>query len=90
MVVIEHALRNALAPVVTVATLIFGELPGGAVLTEQVFTIPGFGKFVVDAIFSRDCAVVQGIVLCTAIAFVAMNLSADVAYCLLKPRMRTE
>lgn len=87
-VLVKHALRNALVPVVTVATLIFGELLGGAVLTEQIFTIPGFGKLVVDAVFSRDYAVVQGIVLCTAVAFIAMNLLADVAYRLLNPRMR--
>jgi len=90
VVLVKHALRNALVPVVTVATLIFGELLGGAVLTEQIFTIPGFGKLVVDAVFSRDYAVVQGIVLCTAIAFIAMNLLADVAYRLLNPRMRTQ
>ncbi len=88
-VLVKHALRNALVPVVTVTTLIFGELLGGAVLTEQVFTIPGFGKLVVDAVFSRDYAVVQGIVLCTAIAFIGMNLLADVAYRLLNPRMRS-
>lgn len=90
VVLIKHALRNALVPVVTVATLIFGELLGGAVLTEQIFTIPGFGKLVVDAVFSRDYAVVQGIVLCTAIAFIAMNLLADIAYRLLNPRMRNQ
>lgn len=90
VVLVKHALRNALVPVVTVATLIFGELLGGAVLTEQIFTIPGFGKLVVDAVFSRDYAVVQGIVLCTAIAFIAMNLLADVAYRLLNPRMRNQ
>lgn len=87
-VLVKHALRNALVPVVTVATLIFGDLLGGAVLTEQIFTIPGFGKLVVDAVFSRDYAVVQGIVLCTAVGFIAMNLLADTAYRLLNPRMR--
>lgn len=88
-VLVKHALRNALVPVVTVATLLFGDLLGGAVLTEQIFTIPGFGKLVVDAVFSRDYAVVQGIVLCTAVGFIAMNLLADVAYRLLNPRIRT-
>jgi len=87
-VVLKHALRNALVPVVTVATLLFGELLAGAVLTEQIFTIPGFGKLVVDAVFNRDYAVVQGIVLCTAVAFIFMNLLADVSYRLLNPRMR--
>lgn len=87
VVVVKHALRNALVPVVTVITLLFGELLAGAVLTEQIFTIPGFGKLVVDAVFNRDYAVVQGIVLCTGIAFIAMNILADAAYRVLNPRM---
>ena len=87
-VIVKHALRNALVPVVTVTTLIFGELLAGAVLTEQIFTIPGFGKLVVDAVFNRDYAVVQGIVLCTGIAFIFMNILADAAYRVLNPRMR--
>ena len=86
-VVIKHALRNALVPVVTVTTLLFGELLAGAVLTEQIFTIPGFGKLVVDAVFNRDYAVVQGIVLCTGVAFVALNILADALYRVLDPRM---
>jgi peptide/nickel transport system permease protein len=89
-VVIRHALRNALVPVVTVTTLLFGELLAGAVLTEQIFTIPGFGKLVVDAVFNRDYAVVQGIVLCTGVAFVALNILADALYRVLNPRMRDE
>ncbi|MDR3471069.1 MAG: ABC transporter permease [Devosia sp.] len=88
VVVLKHAFRNALIPVVTLATLIFGELLGGAVLTEQVFTIPGFGKLIVDAVFNRDYAVVQGVVLCTGVAFILMNLVADLAYVLLNPRLR--
>ncbi len=87
-VLVSHALRNALVPVVTVTTLLFGELLSGAVLTEQIFTIPGFGKLVVDAVFNRDYAVVQGIVLCTGIAFIFMNILADAAYRVLNPRMR--
>ncbi len=87
-VLVKHALRNALVPVVTVTTLLFGELLAGAVLTEQIFTIPGFGKLVVDAVFNRDYAVVQGIVLCTGIAFIFMNIMADAAYRVLNPRMR--
>lgn len=88
VVLIKHALRNALVPIVTVTTLIFGELLAGAVLTEQIFTIPGFGKLVVDAVFNRDYAVVQGIVLCTGVFFIFMNLLADVAQRILNPRMR--
>lgn len=89
-VVLKHALRNALVPIVTVTTLLFGELLAGAVLTEQIFTIPGFGKLVVDAVFNRDYAVVQGVVLCTAIAFIAMNILADAMYRVLNPRMRDQ
>jgi peptide/nickel transport system permease protein len=88
VVILKHALRNALIPVVTVSALLFGELLAGAVLTEQIFTIPGFGKLVVDAVFNRDYAVVQGIVLVTSIGFILMNLLADTAYMILNPRMR--
>jgi peptide/nickel transport system permease protein len=87
-VILKHAFRNALVPIVTLTTLLFGELIGGAVLTEQVFTIPGFGKLIVDAVFTRDYAVVQGVVLCVACAFVFLNLLADVLYVLINPRMR--
>ena len=87
-VVLHHALRNALLPVITLGALEFGELLSGAVLTEQVFTIPGFGKLIVDAVFNRDYAVVQGVVLCTALAFILLNVFADVAYALVNPRLR--
>jgi peptide/nickel transport system permease protein len=88
IVILKHALRNALIPIVTVSALIFGELLAGAVLTEQIFTIPGFGKLVVDAVFTRDYAVVQGVVLVTGVFFILMNIAADAAYRLLNPRMR--
>lgn len=87
-VILKHALRNALVPIVTLSTLLFGELLAGAVLTEQIFTIPGFGKLIVDAVFNRDYAVVQGVVLCTAVGFILMNLLADVLYVLVNPRLR--
>ncbi|CUH40226.1 Dipeptide transport system permease protein DppB [Jannaschia seosinensis] len=89
-VILKHAFRNALTPIVTLSALLFGELIAGAVLTEQIFTVPGFGKLVVDAVFNRDYAVVQGIVLVTAVGFIAMNLLADVAYVLLNPRLRKQ
>ncbi|MBM06687.1 MULTISPECIES: ABC transporter permease [Sulfitobacter] len=89
-VILKHAFRNALTPIVTLTALLFGELIAGAVLTEQIFTIPGFGKLVVDAVFNRDYAVVQGIVLVTAVGFIFMNLLADVAYVLLNPRLRKQ
>jgi peptide/nickel transport system permease protein len=88
-IVLRHALPNALIPVVTLGMLQFGELLAGAVLTEQVFSIPGFGKMIVDGVFSRDYAVVQAVVLCTAAVFLLMNLIADLAYVLLNPRLRT-
>jgi peptide/nickel transport system permease protein len=87
-VVLSHSFRNALLPVITLTALLFGELLAGAVLTEQIFTIPGFGKLIVDAVFNRDYAVVQGVVLCTAVGFIFMNLIADVVTVLLNPRMR--
>ncbi|MHA6692659.1 ABC transporter permease [Devosia sp. A449] len=87
-VILRHALGNALMPIVTLATLLFGDLLAGAVLTEQIFVIPGFGKLIVDAVFTRDYAVVQGVVLFTAIGFIAMNILADVLYILINPRLR--
>lgn len=87
-VVWKHAFRNALIPVVSIATLLFGELMAGAVLTEQIFSIPGFGKLIVDGVFNRDYSVVQGVVLCVAVGFIGMNLLADVLYVIVNPRLR--
>jgi peptide/nickel transport system permease protein len=88
VVVLKHALRNALIPVITLGALEFGTLLSGAVLTEQVFTIPGFGKLIVDAVFNRDYLVVQGVVLFTATVYITLNLLADLAYFVVNPRMR--
>src|SRR2546430_15529280 len=88
VVVLKHALRNALIPVITLGALEFGTLLSGAVLTEQVFSIPGFGKLIVDAVFNRDYSVVQGVGLFTATAYIGLNLLADLAYFLVNPRLR--
>jgi peptide/nickel transport system permease protein len=88
-VILKHAMRNALTPVITLGALEFGTLLSGAVLTEQIFTIPGFGKLIVDAVFNRDYAVVQGVVLVTATIYIALNLLADIAYMLVNPRLRS-
>jgi peptide/nickel transport system permease protein len=87
-IVLRHALRNALVPVVTLGALEFGQLLGGSVLTEYVFTIPGVGKLLVDSVFNRDYPVVQGVVICSGGIYVALNLIADLAYVLLDPRTR--
>jgi len=87
-VVLKHALRNALIPVITLGALELGTLLSGAVLTEQVFSIPGFGKLIVDAVFNRDYAVVQGVVLFTATAYIVLNLIADILYVIVNPRIR--
>jgi len=87
-VILKHALRNALTPVITLGALELGTLLSGAVLTEQVFTIPGFGKLIVDSVFNRDYAVVQGVVLVTATAYILLSLLADVAYFIVNPRLQ--
>lgn len=87
-VVLKHALRNALTPIITLGALEFGALLSGAVLTEQVFSIPGFGKLIVDAVFNRDYSVVQGVVLFTSSVYIVLNLLADMAYFLVNPRLR--
>jgi len=88
-VVLKHALRNALTPVITLGALELGTLLSGAVLTEQVFTIPGFGKLIVDSVFNRDYAVVQGVVLVTATAYIMLSLLADLAYFVVNPRLQS-
>ena len=85
---LKHAFRNALTPIITLGALELGTLLSGAVLTEQVFSIPGFGKLIVDAVFNRDYAVVQGVVLITATTYITLNLLADLAAFVVNPRLR--
>lgn len=87
-VVVRHALRNGLIPVVTILGLQMGALMGGAVVTEQIFVLPGFGRLIVEAVFTRDYPVVQGVVLITAASYVLINLAVDVSYTVLNPRIR--
>ena len=86
--ILKHALRNALVPIITLTALQFGTLVAGAVLTEHVFNIPGFGKLIVDAVFNRDYPVVQAVTLVTGIGFVLMSLLADIGYFLVSPKLR--
>ncbi|MBA2666994.1 MAG: ABC transporter permease [Trueperaceae bacterium] len=87
-VTLRHALRNALIPVVTVVGLQFGSLLGGAVIIEQVFSLPGIGRYALEGINLRDYPMVQGAVLVIAAAFVLVNLLVDVIYALIDPRVR--
>ena len=86
----KHALRNAAMPIVTLIGIQLGQVLGGVVVTETVFSWPGIGKLSVDAIFARDYPVVQGVVLFTALLFVTINLAIDLAYLALDPRTRSE
>ncbi|MDG6881340.1 Dipeptide transport system permease protein dppB [Phocoenobacter uteri] len=87
-IVINHALRNALIPIITVVGLIVGQLLSGAVLTENIFSWPGIGKWVIDAINSRDYPVLQGAVLIIAMVIVFVNLAVDLLYGVVNPRIR--
>jgi peptide/nickel transport system permease protein len=84
----KHALRNSLITVTTVVGLQLGALISGAVITEQIFVIPGFGRLTLDAVNERDYTLLQGVVLVAATGYVIVNLLVDVAYSLLNPRIR--
>jgi peptide/nickel transport system permease protein len=87
-VVLRHAFRNAAIPLVTVIGLIFAALIGGAVITEQVFNIPGVGRMLIQAVARRDYPVVQGVVMIVAGLYVLINLFVDLLYGYLDPRLR--
>jgi peptide/nickel transport system permease protein len=89
IVIFKHALRNALIPVVTVAGLQFGQLLGGAVLTEKIFSYPGLGTIMVDAIYQKDTPQILGSVCFVAITFTIMNLLVDILYGFIDPRIKT-
>jgi len=88
VVIWSHALKNAMIPVITVAGLQVGYLLGGAVVTEEVFTLPGIGRLVLWAIYQRDYPLVQGTVLFIAVTFALTNLVVDAIYGYLDPRIR--
>jgi len=89
-VVFRHAIRNGLIPVVTILGLQMGALISGAVVTEQIFVVPGFGRLIVEAVFTRDYPLVQGVVMITASTYVLINLLVDVSYSVLNPRIRVK
>ncbi len=88
VVIGRHALRNSLIVVVTIAGLQLGELISGAVVTEQIFGLPGFGKMTIDAVFQRDYPVIQAVVLVTATAYIVINFLVDLLYSVIDPRIR--
>jgi peptide/nickel transport system permease protein/oligopeptide transport system permease protein len=90
IVVIKHALKNALIPIVTVVGLQFGLLLGGAVLTETVFAWPGIGRLIVDSILARDYPVIQGTILIFGLLYILVNLAVDLLYAVIDPRIRYE
>ncbi|KKK05135.1 ABC transporter permease [Micromonospora sp. HK10] len=87
-VITRHALRNSLIVVVTIVGLQLGGLISGAVVTEQIFGLPGFGKMTIDAVFQRDYPVIQAVVLLTATAYIVINFLVDLLYSVIDPRIR--
>jgi ABC-type dipeptide/oligopeptide/nickel transport system permease component len=88
LVVYKHALRNALNPVITIIGLQFGFLLGGSAIIETIFALPGVGRLMVDAIYTRDYPAIQGGILAIAVTFVVVNLLTDLAYAVVNPRIR--
>ena len=89
VIIVRHALKNAMLPVVTVIGLTMAALVGGTVIFEQIFSIPGLGYHLIRSVFQKDFAVVQGVALFFSLAVVAVNLAVDVSYTILDPRERS-
>ncbi|MDY0276004.1 MAG: ABC transporter permease [Desulfomicrobium sp.] len=87
-IIFKHAFKNSLIPTITIAGLSFGELLGGAILTETIFSWPGMGKYVVDSITTLDFPAIMGFTLVASTAYVGINLCVDILYALLNPRIR--
>jgi peptide/nickel transport system permease protein len=90
VVVARHGLPNALVPILTVIGIVTGGLLGGAVVVEQVFSLPGVGRLVIGAVLSRDFPVIQGTLLFVAVIYLLINLTVDVLYAVVDPRVRLE
>ncbi len=90
VIILHHALKNALMPIITVVGMQFGAMLGGSVLVESVFAIPGLGKFMIDSIKNRDFPVVQGGVLFLALLFCCVNLLIDILYSYIDPRIKSQ
>ena len=88
VIIVKHALRNALIPIITIVGIQFGHMLGGAILTESVFSIPGMGRLAVDAIKARDYPLVQGTIFFIAMAYVVINITVDLFYAWIDPRIR--
>jgi peptide/nickel transport system permease protein len=88
LVILRHALKNALIPVITIFGLQFGQLLAGTVVVETVFARPGLGRLIIDGILNKDFPVVQGVVLVVAVSYVLVNLLVDIGYAVLDPRIR--
>ncbi len=87
-VLIRHALRNAVIPVITVMGIQLGTLLGGAVITETIFALPGLGRLAVESIYGRDYPMLEGVVLFSAFSILFVNLVVDIAYSMIDPRIK--
>jgi len=87
--ILGHALRNAMVPVITTSGLMIAGLLGGLVITESIFSIPGFGRLIVESVFKRDYVTVQGAILVSAILVVLVNLVVDILYAVIDPRIKS-